>query len=140
VRVYVSAVGMSGATPDAPTVAPPEKGRLPRQFWPEYLTAEIASERLKGIFLGGCVLSGRSFCTHREHAHFGWICLRSPGLIHDCGLIVHELAHVLTGDGHTDAWWSRCADLARRIGLDLAHVARPDRLSLRKRTTDHDAQ
>ena len=75
--------------------------------WPE----------VAGVFVGGCVERGvgSSFRhqghahTSRKDAHHGWICVRSiRRVITDSGkpttLMLHEYAHIITGQGHTARW------------------------------------
>jgi hypothetical protein len=51
---------------------------------------------------------GSSFRA-KAHAHItgeyeGWICVRSAARLLDRFLMLHELAHIITGQGHTDGW------------------------------------
>lgn len=74
----------------------------------------------KGLFVGGCVRRGvGSRFRARAHAHIGahdpykgWICVPSPKRLYTTSgntsqLMRHELAHLISGSGHTEAW--RCA-------------------------------
>lgn len=78
---------------------------------------ELAPERLVGVFVGGCVKrgDGSSFRAkahaHSEGEHTGWICYRSIKRINHRELAIHELAHVLTGEGHTDVWRAKVLEL-----------------------------
>lgn len=90
------------------------KGHLPRAQWPECLHGH---PKLKGVFVGGCVKRGVGSSFHaKAHAHTsgsaqGWICVRKAERLHDRMLMLHELAHILTEDGHTDRWRARLLEL-----------------------------
>jgi len=86
---------------------------LPKSEWPECL---LGYERLKGIFVGGCVDGKKSFrrVAHAHTAksdHAGWICVRKAARVGDRRLMLHELAHILTDEGHTDAFYAKVAEL-----------------------------
>lgn len=78
-----------------------------------------------GIFLGGCVSTGVGLLGRRDskalaHAHIdgmhkGWICFQLPEDLMNIGLLMHEYAHILTGEGHTDAWRAAMARLDQPI-------------------------
>ena len=83
---------------------------------------------VKGIFVGGCVSRGvgSSFRasahahTSDKDTHKGWICIRSPRKLYKKNgepsmLMIHELAHILTGEGHTDKWREKVRELGGRI-------------------------
>lgn len=94
---------------------------------------------VKGIAIGNCV-RGDSWddrhdarelgSGHREHAHAhycddddevrGWICIRYPeglGRKHRVsGTLMHELAHLISGHGHDDAWRRAMARLGQFVG------------------------
>lgn len=74
-----------------------------------------------GIFLGGCVRVGdvcelpkgrRGGPAPLAHAHTGgefkgWICFQLPEYFYGANyhhLRMHELAHIISGEGHTDRW------------------------------------
>lgn len=98
---------------------------VPRKRWPAELQRSWA---LRGVFVGGCVARGDgSSFRAKAHAHTtgqyqGWICIRRPDRLEDRMLMLHELAHIITGEGHTDRWRA-CLE---RIGgtLDVTHDAR----------------
>lgn len=126
----------SAFVPTAETLA--EYGPRPCPFgWPE----------VAGVFVGGCVDRGAgSRFRHQAHAHTGkddshrgWICVLSHRRLFAASrgadgsweaterpsrLMWHEYAHVLTMQGHTDAW--RAA--MRRLGQPI-----PERYKGRKR-------
>jgi hypothetical protein len=84
-------------------------GPLPREAWPAALH-QGPEGALVGVFVGGCCLRGPgSSFRAKAHAHThgpvkGWLCLRGPKNLADTGLLLHELAHVVAGTGHTNAW------------------------------------
>jgi len=121
----------------------------------EYKTQAIGAPFLVGVFVGGCVArgDGSSFraCAH-AHVHkgdknLGWICVRSQRRLYTrpgqpSMLMIHELAHILTGQGHTDTWRDKVRELGGRITRRYKKrpsvgPARPHDSdhSLRKRTT-----
>lgn len=63
-----------------------------------------------GVFVGGCVARGRGsrFCgdahAHTDGEFVGWICYRDEQWARHAEIAIHELAHVVTGHGHTDRW------------------------------------
>ena len=65
---------------------------------------------MRGVFVGGCVSRGDgSSFRAKAHAHVrgqwcGWICIRRPDRLRDRQLMLHELAHIISGQGHTDLW------------------------------------
>jgi hypothetical protein len=62
------------------------------------------------VYVGGCVARGvGSSFRAKAHAHIsggwrGWICFRSDRWLSVVALWKHELAHVVTRQGHTEAW------------------------------------
>ncbi len=78
---------------------------------------------VKGVFVQGCVDRGDGSSFRRQaHAHtsktypnYGWICIRSPKRLTQKGLLIHELCHILTGDGHTDKWRAKVRELGGRL-------------------------
>lgn len=82
---------------------------------------------LNGLFVGGCVERGvGSSFRAQAHAHtengpfYGWVCVRSYRRIFTPSgrlsqLMLHEIAHVIVRQGHTDKW----RECARCIGYRL---------------------
>jgi hypothetical protein len=81
-----------------------------------------------GVFVGGCITRGEgSSFRAKAHAHInknfpnpGWICVRSSKRLYSASgkpsnTMIHELAHILTMQGHTQKW----ADLARTLGCRI---------------------
>jgi hypothetical protein len=75
--------------------------------WP----ADLQRPEVRGLFLGGCVGKGLSTRHLRGSAHAhtggeydGWICFRSPMHLDSRHVRLHELAHILTRQGHTRRW------------------------------------
>lgn len=66
-----------------------------------------------GVFVGGCVERGEGSRfrakahSHTTGDHAGWICFLSAKRLLCRELFLHEIAHVLTGEGHTDKWRER---------------------------------
>jgi hypothetical protein len=84
-------------------------GILPRHLYPP----ELRHPSVRGVFIGGCCLRGvGSVFYGKAHAHTGpaghpftgWICVRRAHWLGDSALMLHELAHVVTGEGHTARW------------------------------------
>jgi hypothetical protein len=79
-------------------------GRLPKLAW------LVNHPELRGVFVGGCVARGIGSKFHaKAHAHHrgafrGWICFRSSLWLNVREIWLHELAHVVTREGHTDRW------------------------------------
>src|SRR6267142_943204 len=83
---------------------------------------------VKGVFVGGCVEHGDGSSFRRiAHAHTsgpdkGMVCVRSPKrLWHMDGApkpsltMVHELAHIVTNQGHTDKWRKSYKELSKQF-------------------------
>lgn len=84
----------------------------------------------RGVYAGGCVAFGIGVypaleLSERAHSHLGagpekgWVCVRYANDVYDDDgnltyWTIHELAHVLTGQGHTRKWWR----LMRAWGVD----------------------
>lgn len=69
-------------------------------------------------FIGGCYERGiGSKFRAKAHAHTAdrIICFRSDKWINRVELLAHELAHVLTGAGHTDKWRGKVLELGGTI-------------------------
>ena len=87
---------------------------------------------VKGVFVGGCVERGEgSSFRARAHAHMrkggrnlGWICVRSLKRVYKTdgkspsNTMLHELAHILTGEGHTDKFRAKLRELGGRCTLN----------------------
>ena len=84
----------------------------------ELFTDEVFKAGFRGIFHGGCIerKEGSSFRA-KAHAHIkgnykGWICFRSAKRLKQKWIVIHELAHVITGHGHSKKFY-QCV---RRLG------------------------
>src|SRR5262245_38258019 len=90
------------------------RGLLRREQYPACLQR---SHALKGVFVGGCVERGvgssfRAKAHAQSHGPYrGWICVRKAERLADDMLMIHELAHVVTGQGHTDTWRRKVLEL-----------------------------
>lgn len=86
-------------------------GVVAESQWPPEL--EQGKGVLLGLFVGGCVERGIGSRFRRQaHAHTqglwkDWICILSAKRLTDRQLLLHELAHIFTGEGHTNTW-RRC--------------------------------
>ena len=80
-----------------------DKVIVPRGEWPE----DLRHPEVRGIAVGGCV-AGDQLGRHTAHAHIhkhrGWICFRNVVALADRATRLHELAHVVTREGHTRRW------------------------------------
>lgn len=83
------------------------QGVVPCDKWPETIRGRT---EVAGLFVGGCVDRGvGSSFRATAHAHtsgsnVGWICVRGWRRIYQKLIMLHELAHIITGHGHTDKW------------------------------------
>jgi hypothetical protein len=81
-------------------------GKLPKSEWP----LELKHPEVKGVFVGGCVARGvgsrfrAKAHAHTSGAHVGWICFLSAKRLTCRMLCLHELAHIVTKEGHTKRW------------------------------------
>lgn len=86
---------------------------LEKSRWPY----DLQREEVKGVFVGGCIDRGEgSRFRAKAHAHTeepnkGWLCFLSIKRINEPMLVKHELAHLLTGQGHTDKWRTKVLQL-----------------------------
>lgn len=60
------------------------------------------------VHVGHCVADGKRFRA-QAHAHVngayrGWICVLSAKRTTDRNLMLHEIAHAISGEGHTNGW------------------------------------
>lgn len=91
---------------------------IKRKDWPQELQNSWA---MKGLFVGGCVERGDgSSFRAKAHAHIsgrnkGWICVRKASRLADRELMIHELAHIITGHGHDDTFRA----MVRKLGGTL---------------------
>lgn len=90
---------------------------LEKERWPQ----ELKREEVKGVFVNGCVDRGdgsrfrRKAHAHTEGKNKGWICLLSIKRLVEPMLIKHELAHILTNEGHTDKFREKLLELGGTI-------------------------
>ncbi len=98
-------------------------------------TDEVFKAGFRGVFVGGCIerKEGSSFRA-KAHAHFvkykgkyqkygGWICIRSMKRAYDQNLLKHELAHIITGQGHTKKFYQCVRRLGGRITKNNRRIA-----------------
>jgi len=97
----------------------------------DLFTDEVFKAGFRGIFYGGCIerKEGSSF-RRRAHAHcnksdpyFGWICIRSKKRLNQKSLMIHELAHIITRQGHTKKFYETVRRLGGRIGKNDRRIA-----------------
>lgn len=78
---------------------------------------DLQNEVVKGVFVGGCVDRGEGSRFHaKAHAHTsgankGWMCFLKFNRIKEPMLVKHELAHLLTDEGHNDKWRAKVLEL-----------------------------
>lgn len=71
---------------------------------------ELQRPEVRGVFVGGCVERGdgsrfrAKAHAHTDGEHAGWICYLSAKRLPIREIALHELAHILSGEGHTDKW------------------------------------
>lgn len=74
-------------------------------------------KEVKGTFVGGCVIRGdgsrfrAKAHTHANGKYKGWICILSMKRIEIKEILLHELAHAITNQGHTDKWRAKLLEL-----------------------------
>ena len=79
-------------------------GKLPKAKWLK------DHPSIRGVFVGGCVGRGVGYRTRSTaHAHIhgehqGWICFSSDKWLHLREIWLHELAHLVTREWHTNRW------------------------------------
>lgn len=99
-------------------------GKLPKSEWPD----ELKHPEVKGVFVGGCVARGvGSRFRSKAHAHIhgehrGWICYLVARRLKSRLLNLHELAHIVTREGHTKRW----REYLLQIGGTLDEVLEED--------------
>jgi hypothetical protein len=102
-------------------------GVLPRSAW------LVEHPELRGVFVGGCVDRGvgsrfrAKAHAHTHGEHRGWICFLSANWLHLRLMWLHELAHVVTREGHTARWRA----FLLQIGGTLDKVYDGDRCVMR---------
>lgn len=88
---------------------------------PEGIPEVLRRPEVAGVFIGGCVARGlgSSFRAqahaHTSGEHLGWICIRGWRRLYQRQLLLHELAHVITRQGHTDRWRNCLRELGGRV-------------------------
>lgn len=84
---------------------------------------ELDHPLVKGVFANGCVERGDGSRFRRKaHSHIkgkfeGWICFLSAKRLSEKMLILHELAHIISKQGHTDKF--------RKILLEIGGTIDP---------------
>lgn len=87
---------------------------LTKAQWPKVLLPW--ADLVKGVCLGGCVEDGDMGCMGLAHAdvlahthlhaaypRYGYLCFAQWRRPHTM-VVLHELAHLITGEGHTRKW------------------------------------
>jgi len=81
----------------------------------------LEHEKLKGICCNACVEGGvGSRFRAKAHAHIngewkGWICFLSEKRLNQKKLGLHELAHIISEEGHTDKFRQVCKEIGVSI-------------------------
>lgn len=96
---------------------------------------------VKGIFCGGCVErgAGSSFRasahshTNKADKYSGWICVRGQKNLFSRNLMLHEAAHIITGQGHTLTWMKKYVEIGGDINSDFFHKYKEKYLNATKR-------
>lgn len=111
----------------------------------ELMTDEVFKSGFRGIFYGGCIdhshngmKEGTSFRA-KAHAHLvrytrgkkkgelipygGWICFRGKKRLNQKGIMIHELAHIITNQGHTKKFYECVRRLGGRIDSNDRRIA-----------------
>ena len=76
--------------------------------YPDSLKPHAA--HIKGIFVCGCISRGEgSRFRAKAHAHTtgkhkGWLCVLSAKRLPEPMLMLHEVAHLISEEGHTAKW------------------------------------
>jgi hypothetical protein len=78
-----------------------------------------------GVFVGGCII-GEFVDSHLAHAHTdlenpaqGWICFKDEIYLNHVNICLHELAHILTNQGHTDVWRKKLLEIGGTLDGDV---------------------
>lgn len=71
---------------------------------------------IKGVCISGCISNHNNIKHEIAHAHLdgdckGWVCFRYQEALNNKLVCLHELAHVLTKQGHTAKWRETLLDL-----------------------------
>lgn len=79
----------------------------------EQRPAELRCPEVPVVFVGGCKDRGDgSRFRAKAHTHEdGSICFLSARRLADRMLVLHELAHALSGVGHTDKWRDKVLEI-----------------------------
>jgi hypothetical protein len=110
------------------------RGKIAKPKWP----VELRHPEMRGLYVGGCVVRGiGSRFRAKAHAHTeepwrGWICMMS-GKWAGCSLLLkHELAHIVTREGHTNRWRDYLLQIGGTIdpvpGISRSYHAQPRKL------------
>jgi hypothetical protein len=111
---------------------------MPTHDLPDSLmTDEVFKSGFRGVFYGGCIArsihgmkEGTSF-RHKAHAHIvryrsgklkgqltpygGWICFRGAKRLNQKSIMMHELAHIITNEGHSKKFYQCVRRMGGRI-------------------------
>lgn len=85
-----------------------------------------AYPQIKGVSFGKCISDKTNRWyepyqvlahTHvgEDDPHHGWMCFRDRYLLRDKQLVIHELAHLLTGHGHDNTWRDKVLELGGHL-------------------------
>ncbi len=88
------------------------------------IPADMRRPGVKGVYVGGCVAKGLGSIGRQAFAHVhlqsrdawrGWVCFQHPKDLKRRRTRMHELAHILTGEGHTRRWRETMAYLGESV-------------------------
>ena len=88
----------------------------------------IFKSGFRGVFYDGCIerKEGSSFRrkahAHTKGAYAGWICFRSIKRVYS-SILQHELAHIITRQGHTRKFYECVRSIGGRIDRNDRRVA-----------------
>ena len=98
---------------------------LPLNKYPEFL--KPFKDAIRGVQVGECVETGKPLDLDEfGHAHIGLayqghICVSSKYYLRSKAVILHEVAHVLTLEVHTDRWRRTLLEIGGSLDEQVVH-------------------